>query len=338
MAYSNTRLQRLYVQLETAFGTIPNAAGVASLTGSNCCRMSSLDMNQTQDEIVRSDKTGSFGATVGILSRRKSDWSTKMSLAANGAAGVKPDMDPFLVSLMGKAATVNAASSVVYSVDDQSPSLDVWDFNTPGSVTQRVALGAITQKAQFDIGVDEPAVTFSGQALATLDTDMFSTADATSKGGLTAFPSEPATPVTNGIAPPGFTGVITLDGQTYNLFRTGTINVDIDRELPMDGFNSFYGLPPVAGARNVAVDWSMYEDDSANLTALKLKAYAGTPVALTFQIGTVAGSIWVFALKNVLLPKPKFDYSGKRRVISFSGARAHDTTIGAKDALSITVQ
>jgi len=93
--FTNTRIQRLYVQPEATWGIIPNTAGVASLAGSNCCRMSSLAINQTQQEIVRSDKTGSLGFTMGVLGRRQATWSTKMSLAPNGAAGVKPDMDPF---------------------------------------------------------------------------------------------------------------------------------------------------------------------------------------------------------------------------------------------------
>jgi hypothetical protein len=338
--YSNTRIQRLYVQPETIWGTIPATAGTASLAGSNCCRMSALDISHTQQEIVRSDKTGSLGITMGILGRRQTTWSAKMSLAPNGAAGVKPDMDPFLAAIMGKLATLSAGVSVTYALDDLSPSVTIWDFNTPGTMTERCAIGAIGQKAKFDIGVDEPAVEFSGQALAVLDSDIYATADAISKGGLTqaSFPAEPITPVTNGTAPPGFTGLITLDANTYATFRTGSITLDVQRELPMDGFNSYYGLAPAAGERNITADWSMYDDDSGTLQSLKVKAYSGTPVAITFQIGTVAGSTWVFALKNVLLPKPKFDYSGKRRVISFSGARAHDTTIGAKDAFQITVQ
>ena len=263
-----------------------------------------------------------------------------MSLAPNGAAGVKPDMDPFLAAIMGKLAVVNTGVSVVYGLEDNSPSVTIWDFNTPGTITQRCALGAVASKAKFDIGVDEPQVEFSGPAEAILDTDIYATADTVSKGGLTqaSFPTEPTTPVTNGVAPPGFTGVITLDGQAYATFRTGSISVDVDRELPMDGFNSYYGLAPAAGLRNVAADWSMYDDDSAVLSALKVKAYAGTPVNLTFQIGTVAGSIWVFLLKNVLLPKPQYDLRGKRRFVNFNGARTHDTTIGAKDAFQITVQ
>jgi hypothetical protein len=335
---SNTRIQRLYAQNETTWGTIPNTTGVATLAGSNCCRMSALDIQLAQQEIVRSDKTGSLGITMGILGRRQVTFTTKMSLAPNGAAGTKPDMDPLLTALMGKAPTIVASTSVTYGLDDQSPSVTLWDFNTPGTMTQRCTMGAILKTGKFDIGVDEPTVEFTGQGLAVLDTDIFATADTISKGGLTAFPNEPASPVTNGTPPPGFTGTITLDGNTYSTYRTGTITVDVDRELPMDGFNSFYGIAPAAGLRNVTIDWSMYDDDSATLQSLKQKAYAGTPVTLAFQIGTVAGSTWLFTLKNVLLAKPKFDYSGKRRVVAFSACRAHDTTIGAKDAITIAVQ
>src|ERR1035437_9440230 len=104
---SNTRIQRLYAQNETTWGTIPNTTGVATLAGSNCCRMSALDIQLAQQEIVRSDKTGSLGITMGILGRRQTTWSAKMTLAPNGAAGVKPDMDPFLAAIMGKLVTVN---------------------------------------------------------------------------------------------------------------------------------------------------------------------------------------------------------------------------------------
>jgi hypothetical protein len=299
--------------------------------------MSALAFNQTQQEIVRSDKTGSLGITMGLLGRRSCNWSTKMSMTANGAAGTAPDCDPFLAAIMGKLKTVSSGVSVTYALDDLSPSVCIWDFNTPATVTERVLSGAIAAKAKFDIGVDEPQVEFSGQGLAILDTDIFATADAISKAGLTTFPTEPTTPVTNGTPAPGFTGVITLDAQTYSTMRSGSISIDVERELPMDGFNSYYGLAPAAGLRNVAADWSMYDDDSANLSALKVKAQNGTGVNLTFAIGTVAGSIWTFTLKNVLLPKPQYDYSGKRRVVSFGGARAHDTTIGAKDAFAIVL-
>jgi hypothetical protein len=307
--------------------------------------MSALDLQMSQDEIVRSDKTGSLGITLGTLGRKKCSWSTKMSLAPNGAAGTAPDMNPFLEAIMGAAPTITApavgppivAGSVLYALGDASPSLVIWDFNTPATVTQRALMGAVASKAKFDLGADEPAVEFSGPGLTVCESDNFATADAITKAGLTAFPTEPASPVTNGIAPPGFTGSISLDGNTFNTYRTGSIVIDVERELPMDGFNSYYGLTPAAGLRNVSTDWSMYDDDSANLQTLKAAAAAGTPVTLTFQIGTVAGSKWMFTLNNVLLPKPKYDYSGKRRTISFTGARAHDTTIGAKDAITITV-
>ena len=126
---SNTRIQRLYAQNETTWGTIPNTTGVATLAGSNCCRMSALDIQLAQQEIVRSDKTGSLGITMGILGRRQVTFTTKMSLAPNGAAGTKPDMDPLLTALMGKAPTVVASTSVTYGLDDQSPSVTPWDFN-----------------------------------------------------------------------------------------------------------------------------------------------------------------------------------------------------------------
>ena len=62
------------------------------------------------------------------------------------------------------------------------------------------------------------------------------------------------------------------------------------------------------------------------------------PPLNSIRSNACAGSNWLFTLKYLLLAKLKFDYSGKRRMVAFSFCRAHDTTIGAKDAITIAIQ
>src|ERR1019366_9423326 len=128
-----------------------------------------------------------------------------------------------------------------------------------------------------------------------------------------------------------------LDGQAYTTLRQGSITLAVARNLPGDTFNSYYSAAPVPGLRAVSVDFGLYDDDSANLKALKQKAFNKTAVDLLFQIGTVAGNKWGFTTKNVMLPAPTLDYGSDHRAMSFSGAKAHDTSIGAKDAVTLAV-
>jgi len=178
-----------------------------------------------------------------------------MSLAPNGAAGVKPDMDPFLAAVMGKLGVVNAGVSVVYGLDDNSPSNTIWDLQhaVHGHGALRHGRDSAAKRSSTSESMS-PWWSSAARHSPFWTRTIYATADAISKGGLTAaaFPTEPATPVTNGVAPPGFTGQITLDGKHLcDHIAPGKINVDVARDLPMDGFNSYYGLAPEAGDRTL---------------------------------------------------------------------------------------
>jgi hypothetical protein len=186
-------------------------------------------------------------------------------------------------------------------------------------------------------------VEFSGAALWVLDSDQLAdgTMDTIGKGGITTWTARP-TPSVNGKPPQGFTGVVTLDGNAYTTLRSGSITLAVARNLPGDVFNSFYSGNPVPGLRTVAVDFNLYDDDGANLKALKQKSFthtggSGSTVNLSFQVGTVAGNKHTFSLNNVKLPAYTLDQGSDRRALSWSGARAYDSAVGAKDSFTYVI-
>ena len=332
----NSAAQLGYVQLESSFGTIPNTTGTASVGNANAFRGISLLTTPSKSLINRPDKNSSLSRTAGIGGRKSGNWSISASLAGNGAAGTAPDIGPFLQAAFGKAPAIVAATSVTYSLDDLSPSLAIYNFRKPAAASQQCAFGSVVQRMRVLLGEDVARIEASGPCKWVIDTDQFGTVGADHKGGLTTFPSEPASPVTNGGIAPGFVGTVTLDGQSYGTLRTATIDMDFGRDIPLDVYNNYFGVEPGQTIRTINVEFSIYDDVSANLSSLKRKALANTGVDLIFQHGTIAGNIWTLTIKNVLLEAPQYDDSQRRYVVNFTG-QAHATSGTSKDELVLAL-
>lgn len=261
-----------------------------------------------------------------------------MSMAGNGAAGVVPDCNPLLISAFGGDPVVTASTKVNYSLSSVAvPSLTLWSFRKPGTVTQQAMFGAVVQTMRVNIGNDVATLDFDLEGKWVIDNDQFATAETEAKGGLTAFPSEPASPVTNGNMVIGYKGSVSIDGNSYTTVRPAVITLALDRELPKDAYNTDYPTDPGAGIRSINIDLSLYDDDSANLKTLKGKAFDQTPVDIIFTVGTVAGNRWKWTLKNVLLPAGDYDDSQRRYVWNVQGAQAHQTDNSTEDELSLEI-
>jgi len=346
MAYAQSKDQLCYVLVESTFGQIPNTAGVATIGNNNACLVTELKLDAAQPTIDRPDKTGSLDYVIGQPGRRSGKWNARMSCAGNGAAGNPPDMGPFLSGLFNAAPTVVASTSVAYATADTTPqlSLSIYSFRKPGTVSQQVSLGSIVDSATWTIGQDVFDVALSGTSVWVLDSDEYNslTSGSPGLGGLKAhsaggnFPTEPTAPVTNGNFAQGFVGSISLNGNVYQTIRTATINMKMNRTVPQDEFNNFYGNTTDAERRKITGSINLYDDDSVNLTALKLAAKSKTPIALSFQIGATPGNIWTFTLPNVLLDPVTYDDSRPRYTANFDW-NAYSTGILTRDAIGLTL-
>lgn len=334
MAYGSSRNQRGYVQKESSWGVIPATGNVATVAATDAFQFISLDMNSAQPINARPDKTGSLSQVKGTAGRKSATWSMTCSLAGSGAAGTAPDIDVFLAALMGKDGTVASSTSVTYALEDASPSLTIWDFCPPAGVEQRCIFGAIVQKATISFGGNFAQITFSGEGKAVLTKNGYAGADTDGKGGLSAFPSEPASQTTAGSAVSGYKGTVTLDGVAYTTIRTGSIDIAIARELPKDGWDTDYPLAPADGMRTVSANWSQYEDDAAGLATLIGKMIAHTTFDQSFAFGKTAGNIWTVNMNDNLFDAPELRYDAARRYYGLK-CQAAASSGTAKDEATI---
>lgn len=329
MAYSSTRLQRGYVTKEVTWGT-----AVAPGNG-DAFLFTDLQMDDVQNVEERPDKTGSLSRVVGQRTRRNGTWSTRMSLA-NGST--VPDIDAFLEALMGKAA-----SASTYQLEDADPSLTIWDYNRPSGMNQRCAPGAIVQRMGISFGQTFATVDFAGECKCVLGSNTFSVESTEAKSGLGSFPAEPGSPTVVGATlasvVTGYKGVITLDGQEFATIRDGQLEITVDRELKKDSWNNDLPTGIMSGVRTARISrLSMDDDDSAELSTLIAKSYDGTTlVDFVFQLGLTATGIYTLTFRNIILPKPKYDYSQKRRGIMFENLQAASTDLTSKDETEIVV-
>ena len=337
MAYAFSRNERVYLQKETAFGTIPNTGGTASVSGSNACRHVKTSLVPDVALLVRPDKTGSRTQTVGVAGRKLGKWSLDMSLAANGAAGVVPDCDPLLVALFGADATISTGVSVSYALADVVKSLCLWRFRTPAAVMQQMALGAVVSDATFNLGQDIASWTMNGEALWVLDSVNFATTDATGKGGLTSFPTEPSSPVTNGGIIAGFTGVATFDSNVLANIRSATLKISTGNAIVKDTFGSYYGTTPEGDMRKVTLAFDIYDDSGTGTSNLYQKAITKSAINITLQIGTVAGSIWTWTIKGVQLDVPNLSDGQRRWSASFAESQASGSSLTAMDEVALVI-
>ena len=328
--YTFSRNERLYLQKESTFGTIPNTTGTATLAGSNACRHVKAMLKPDVAILKRPDKTGTRSTSVGVPGRKTGTWSAEMSLVANGTAGVVPDCDPILYALFGQAASISSGVSCTYSLTDAVTSFDMWLFRQPSTVMQRVGLGCVVTEATFQLGPDIATLSTSGDCQWVQDSTNFSSSDTIGKGGLTAFPSEPGSPVTNGNIIAGFTGQATFDGNVLANLKNATLKISTGNDINRDVFGSYYGDAQEGDERAVSISFDIWDTDGSDTQNLDAKALSKAGITIVLQIGTVTANKWTFTLSNVQLATPDRTDGQRRWVASFSDSMAH----GAGSSLS----
>ncbi|HXJ41096.1 MAG TPA: hypothetical protein VNH18_17570 [Bryobacteraceae bacterium] len=411
-AVSFERNERVYVQGESAFGIIPNAAGVATLAAANAMRH--IDVSLTPDEtmIVREDKTGDRTETAGEVGRYMGNFSLKQTHATNGTPGTACDANPVLESLFCAANTVRTGTTSVsacttgaaYSVTTVAPhtwlsgqvvwvpktaagapwgafvitvtgasafiligansavsitaataiaranveytlgnlaakSFDLWRFRTPATIRQEVGIGCLTASAKWDAGGDEgQKVDFSGPCK--WITDNLSLAngvtDSDQNAGLTTFPVEPTSPVTNGTLMASFLGYAVINGVAQAKLRSWSISHNSGLALPQEYIGTRYGNEPEAGMRSTLVDFVIDDDDLAGSQLIYQAAQAATRIDCVFVTGNqTQGNTAVFYVRGVQLKMPKTTAGGQKFTRSYSQCKAHGSGVATLDELKL---
>lgn len=423
MANSFSRLERIYLQKQPVFGTIPNAGGVATLSGADACRAMPGGVWQNEVALLtRPDKTGTRSQEGMIGGRKIGKWSIEMGLVGSGTAGTVPDCDPLFVAAFGQTATIGSGSAAITSSTDTTPivvtvthgitvgELEVvtisghaantkangaywayanssdtltligsvatgagagsggtlsrakvsygfvddiayftgWSFRTAATLDQRCAHTALVSEMTFNLNQDIATWTASGDCVWVLRSTDFANCDADQRGGLSAFPTEPATPVTTGSAIPGFTGRFVAGASTaalgfstaaklFTTIRNVTIKVQTGNKLVTDTFGSYYPTTPEGDNRKVMLSFNIYDDDSTEVQNLKSWGDHKTPVDFIINIGTEPGNTFVHILKNVYLAAHVLGDGQIRYDASYADSQATATSLAVRDEYTLVV-
>ena len=255
-----------------------------------------------------------------------------------GATGLTSGAVPLVGSVAAQSAAINGGTisrlGYRYKLSDSTLSGSLWSFRQPSTIDQRVVSGAVCQEYQAKIGADVATLSAQGEGLWCLSSNQFSVADATQKSGLTAFPTEPVAPVSNGDFITGFTGLIAVGNQVLPTIQSADIRAGFKNQLVKDTFGTFYPTGTEGDVRDCGISLKMYEDDSAAYAAVIALAQARTPVTILLVMGTTPGSILVHVLNNVQLTPPDSE-EAIRYISSFPESMAHETALGSHDELVI---
>lgn len=263
------------------------------------------------------------------------------------------------LTLIGSVGTGNGAGASgtvsrvkrTYTFVDDAAHFALWSFRTASTLDQRVGHTCVVTEATWNLNQDVATWSANGDCMWVLRSNDFSNSDSYQRGGLTAFPSEPSTPVTTGNIIPGFTGRFVMgasvNGSSASAFataatafptiRNATIRVQTNNMLVKDTFGSYYPTLTEGDVRNISISFNVYDDDSTEINNIKSYGESKTPVDAIVNLGTVAGNTWVFWMKNIYLASSVLGDGQLRFDASFSESRATTSTLAVRDEFSLII-
>jgi hypothetical protein len=356
MEYIYGRNDRVYVAKATTFSTIRNTTGTASLAATDAVKHKTLTARVMRNRIAASDKEAT--AYLGYIDRTRrgrysGSASLTMPLFSGPSAGVEPDHGCILESAFGKK-TISAGVSVTYAADASATILKYLNETTPvtcelwglnAALRGVVSYGALVNRLRITGGQDSAELSADFVSYYTLAQDRFANAIAAEKGGITAWPTEPATQTYTGSEMTGFTGHIVLDGITYTALRNFTLTANLNRGYRMDKFtddgSEYFPYGPFEMMPEFTLDVSLWSNDSSDLTALLQKIANRTSVDATLVIGATAGGIYTIPLNNLIKPDgdedPVSSDGDDRKSIDSTGLRAQATSTSVRDEVSLVI-
>jgi hypothetical protein len=340
---NSPRFERVFIQQQSTLRTIPNSAGTWTNTGAKLLRyVGRLGLSGGAALIQIPWKTGTRSTQPGILGRRGASFScSNLPVVPSGTAGTAPDMAAIFEGITGLAGSVSAGVSVTYNFSDTAfLPFTLFSFQHGLSAqTQRLAWGCIPEEASFNFNGNVFDMSVSGSGGYLLDSDNFASEDSTGKAGLTAYPVEPASPTSVGSIITGFSGTATFAGTAMTAstaaMKSCGVRVRTGSRVLNDVFGDAYGALTVGGERSVSINCSFVDNDAAALIVLKNNAKNKTVFDVTLTVGTVAGYIVDFVMKQFQFAVADFSDEADHVVVSFGESMGHASAIGSIDDVSI---
>jgi hypothetical protein len=229
--------------------------------------------------------------------------------------------------LKGGAAVGNTMS---YGLADDLGSVTLHDYWDPNTAVQRIVNGGAIDKLQVKVNGDFHEFDFSGPARDLVDSASFTSGDA----GLTQFPPEPVLAGFDYTVVPGHLGQVWM-GSTPVQFLTLTsaeLTIQNNISLRLHEFGSDFPLCIQAGAREVSLNLTIFEQDDAQTKQLYQAARQRSPISVMFQLGEQAGQLFGAYMPAMVPEIPEYDDQQSRLQWKFQNSRAQGT---ANDELYI---
>lgn len=275
---------------QASFGGAVNTYAGGTTHASTPCTTTSITFSAAQNLHI-----GDFIASAG---------EARCITALTGSAGAATQVTiaPPLTAAPGVGATIGG--SVNYTlVNGLPPSMSIASYWDPSGVEQDIINGAIV--TDFSITANGPMhmIKMSGQGQQVIDTVTFTTG----QGGLSSFPTEPATQTLTGQAIAGHKGQAWTGAtpSNFTMFDSLVLNFKNSTEMRKDEFGSQVPLGFARGAfRDIGFDFSYYETDDAFLQALRTNGKNRTPVPFLMQLGSTNGQMVAAYAPSFIPPVP----------------------------------
>ena len=317
MAIMNPNDERIFAQAAAW-----SATTAATLVTADGLQVRSVSLTGKTNAIQSQVKTGSLGRSVGRRGRRVASFSLSVPLKGSGTAGTPSDIDQILGAVFGvTTGTVVVATSVTYGITEANIGLTIGQFRDPAgsNVWNQILHGGLVDSVEISFGGEEEAfITVSGPAVDVIDKPNFASNPAY---GLGAFPTEPSAPTFLGLSALAFVGSITINGVSTFKLSSGTIKATFARAI-RPSFGTYYADVPISSIRTIAIDFSIYEEDTAAMAALRQLARTVGSCDVVMVIGDVAGNINTFTIKNTTFSEPDSQQSDQESMLSFSATAA----------------
>lgn len=340
MSIVNNLGKRVFVQATNPWAaTIPNSTGAATVATADGVQFIEYSPSATSNGIRSRVRSGTPGRLPDRRGRRDSRWSMTVPLQGSGAAGTRCDADAIISAIFGHAGTVSAGVSITFPLTAVNFGLTIWTFRDPAgtNIWNEALVGALVDSWEITFGDEKEAeLTVSGPAVDLVEKpNLSSLVTAGENYGLTTFPTEPSAPTFLGSPAMSFVCALTANGVSTFQLASGRLYGSMGRSLRYaPSLTNLYAASVALNAeRTIGLDFSLYEEDTANQAALRYLARTKGTFDSSVQIGNVAGNIHTFNVNNITIPDPAPGDSITESILPFTGT-ASITNTAASDEVA----
>ncbi len=231
----------------------------------------------------------------------------------------------FINAPFTNAPTAGSAvgATMTYSLASDLGSVSLYDFWDPSTAVQRIVNGAGMDKMQIKVNGDFQEFDFSGPSQNLLDSASFTSG----QGGLTEYPAEPTQTGFDYTIVPGNLGQVWMGSSPNQFFTITTAELTLENNIAqrLHEFGSDFPLCITAGAREVTLNFSLFEKDDAQTQGLYQAARQRSPIGVMVQLGEQSEQLFGIYMPAMVPEVPEFDDSETRLQWKFTNSRGQGT-------------